>query len=255
MGSYGMTTLTPPGRIVMASADGAPEWKTGGITVEWGVVTAVGSDTVLADGITVKAGDKYLRYGQVMARITNAGTVTVTGTPTGGTFTLTVTSQRTGVAATTATIAYNAAASAVQTALTALANVGAGNATVTGSAGGPYTVTFADSLGSMTVALGTNSLTGGTAPSVTVTAGGISGTSAGKYGPADTSASDGRQTLAEGSTFIVNSTVIQSNLGSDHPAVFDGGKIFPDRLIVGGANQPTLASVKSALPRLKSVTD
>lgn len=68
-------------------------------------------------------------------------TVTLTGgTFTAGTFTLTVATQ--SATATTATIAYNAANTAVDSALEALANVGVGNATVTGSAGGPYTVTL-----------------------------------------------------------------------------------------------------------------
>jgi hypothetical protein len=62
------------------------------------------------------------------------------GTPTAGTFTLTYNGQ------TTSGIAYNAAASAVQTALQGLSTVGSGNATVTGSAGGPYTVSFLNSL-------------------------------------------------------------------------------------------------------------
>lgn len=98
-------------------------------------------------------------------------TVTVTGTPSGGTYTLTVTVN--GVAATTGTIAHNAASATVQTAIRALSNVGSDGVTVSGSAGGPYTVTFvgelADEVGS--IALGTNSLTGGTAPSVTIEAG------------------------------------------------------------------------------------
>lgn len=63
-------------------------------------------------------------------------TVTIGGSPTGGTFTLTVAGQ------TTTGIAYNAAASAVQSALEALSTVGSGNAVVTGSAGGPYSVTL-----------------------------------------------------------------------------------------------------------------
>ncbi len=44
---------------------------------------------------------------------------------------------------TTAPIAYNAEASAVQTALRALASIGSDGCTVSGSAGGPYTVIFA----------------------------------------------------------------------------------------------------------------
>lgn len=91
-------------------------------------------------------------------------TVTVTGA-TGGTFTLTFDGQ------TTAGIAYNAAASAVQSALEALSNIGAGDVTVTGTAGGPYTVTFAGALADMNVPQMTAdgaSLTG-TSPTVTVT--------------------------------------------------------------------------------------
>ncbi|MGW4119889.1 hypothetical protein [Nocardia sp. NPDC004711] len=62
-------------------------------------------------------------------------TVTIGGSPTGGTFPLTFNGQ------TASGIAYNATAAAVQTALEALSSIGAGNVTVTGSAGGPYTVT------------------------------------------------------------------------------------------------------------------
>ena len=91
-------------------------------------------------------------------------TVTITGVPTGGTFTLT------GGGATTGTIAFNASAATVQTAVRTLG----GNfsvATVTGSAGGPYTVTLnPGAAGPDPLDLGTNSLTGGTAPSVTVAA-------------------------------------------------------------------------------------
>jgi hypothetical protein len=67
-------------------------------------------------------------------------TVTLTNA-TGGTFTLTFGGQ------TTAAINYNALASDVATKLVALSSVGAGNVTVTGSAGGPYTVTFTSALG------------------------------------------------------------------------------------------------------------
>ena len=87
--------------------------------------------------------------------------VTITGTPTGGTFTLTY------GGATTAPLAYNAAAATVQTALRTLP--GLSGATVSGSAGGPFTVT----IGTVGVATGpiTGSgagLTGGTSPAVVV---------------------------------------------------------------------------------------
>jgi hypothetical protein len=93
-------------------------------------------------------------------------TVTITGSPTGGTFTLTLNG------ATTSNIAYNATASAVQTALEALSTIGAGNVVVTGGPGPgtPYTVQFTGALGAQDVTLMTAShnFTGGTSPNISV---------------------------------------------------------------------------------------
>jgi hypothetical protein len=92
-------------------------------------------------------------------------TVTVTGSPTGGTFTLTFGAN------TTSTIAFNASAATVQSALTALASIGSSNASVAGSAGGPWTVEFVSGKGNASqslITLGTNSLTGGSSPSVSI---------------------------------------------------------------------------------------
>lgn len=91
---------------------------------------------------------KYLRVESVGNVIDNTQLVTL-ASPSAGNFTLTYKGQ------TTANIAYNAASSAVQTALQALSTIGSGNATVTGSAGGPYTVTMAGAL-----ALDTTAITG-----------------------------------------------------------------------------------------------
>jgi hypothetical protein len=88
-------------------------------------------------------------------------TVTISGTPTGGTFTLSYNGQ------VTAPIAYNAAAAAVQSALVALTTVGAGNATVAG-ASSPYTVTFNAALTPFTLVANGALLTGGSSPSVAV---------------------------------------------------------------------------------------
>jgi hypothetical protein len=131
--------------------------------------------------------DGYVKSGTVLARITGTGlygpyagrtsevqTVTITGGPTGGTFTLTFDG------ATTAAIAYNASAAAVQSALEALPSINAGDVTVTGT--GPYTVTFGGDLAGTDVAAMTASganLTGGTSPDVTITTatgGGSTGT-------------------------------------------------------------------------------
>ena len=85
--------------------------------------------------------------------------VTLTGAPTGGTYTLTYDGQ------TTTAIAYNASAATVDAALEALSNIGAGDVVVTGSAGGPWTVTYATALANTNVPELTASgasLTGGT---------------------------------------------------------------------------------------------
>jgi len=108
----------------------------------------------------------FLRANAQGQYVDNLYTLTITGAPTGGTFTITYKSQ------TTAGIAYNAASAAVQTALTGLSSVGAGNATVTGGAGGPYTITFAGTLAQDTTAPTASGagLTGGTSPNATVAA-------------------------------------------------------------------------------------
>jgi hypothetical protein len=91
-------------------------------------------------------------------------TITISGTPTGGTFVLDFNGQP------TTDLAYNATASAVQTALQALSTIGAGNVTVSGSAGGPYTVTFAGTLAAANVPqmVAVGNFTGGTSPSIAV---------------------------------------------------------------------------------------
>lgn len=87
-------------------------------------------------------------------------------------FTLTYSGQ------TTASLAALANAAQVQAALEALSNIGAGNVTVTGAAGGVYTVTFIGALAGTDVAQMTATPTGGsgTVTVATGTAGGTEGT-------------------------------------------------------------------------------
>lgn len=94
--------------------------------------------------------------------------VTITGTPTGGSFRLTLEGE------TTAAIAYNANAAAVQAALEALPNVEVGDVTCTGGPlpGAFVTCTFAARLGKWDLAAMIADgalLTGGTSPAVAVT--------------------------------------------------------------------------------------
>lgn len=95
-------------------------------------------------------------------------TITITGTPTGGTFTLSYRGQ------TTSALAYNAAAAAIQSALVGLTTIGAGNVTCAGGPlpGTPVTVTFGGTLAASDppMLVATSSLTGGTAPAIAVTA-------------------------------------------------------------------------------------
>jgi hypothetical protein len=101
----------------------------------------------------------------VAGGVNEVQTITINGVPTGGNYKLGYKGE------VTANIAFNAAASAVQTALQALALIGPGGAIVTGSAGGPYTVTFGGRLAARDVDLlyvAANALTGGTSPAPTV---------------------------------------------------------------------------------------
>lgn len=105
------------------------------------------------------------------ASTSSAGTnevqsLTTTGTPTGGTFTLTFRGQ------TTAPIAFNAAAAAVQSALVALTQIGAGGVTCTGTTlPAAITITFSSALAATNVPQLTATstlLTGGTTPTAVV---------------------------------------------------------------------------------------
>ncbi len=112
-------------------------------------------------------------------------TISVTGSPTGGTYTLTFTGQ------TTAAIPYNATAAQVKTALEALSNINVGDVAVSGGPhpGTAIVVTFGGQYLSDDVAqiTATGSLTGGSSPAVS-----ISTTTAG----GGASASDGTEVLA-----------------------------------------------------------
>lgn len=97
----------------------------------------------------------------------HAYTLTITGTPTGGTFTVTHEGN------TSAAIAYNANAAAVQTALEALPSIGVGNVTVTGGAGPgtPWVATLNTLLAGLQGATmtATAAFTGGTTPAIAIT--------------------------------------------------------------------------------------
>lgn len=130
-------TAITAGQINVTGSAGSP-WTAEFMSTNTGnaapVISGVGTSLTGACSVTV-------------ATITNGAaamneqqTITLLGTITGGTFTLTFNGQ------TTSTLAYNAANTDVQSALQALTTIGAGNATVSGSSGGPWIVTFTSAL-------------------------------------------------------------------------------------------------------------
>lgn len=136
----------------------------GDFTVENGAVTFTLTGANTRDGNAWGTGP----YGVMLGTGTNeVQTVTITGAPTGGSFTLTYSGQ------TTASLPWNATASAVQLALENLAAIGVGDATVTGGPGPatPFVVTFKNALAGRDVPAmtATGAFTGGTTPAVAVT--------------------------------------------------------------------------------------
>jgi hypothetical protein len=162
----------------------------------------------------------------------------------GGTFAVQVT--RNGVTRRTLALAWNITAANLTAALVALDNVGAAGAVATGSDGGPYTLTFAATLGEVSVEVVDDLTTdggvaeggvalavteapvyvityppgSGNVAAVTTTATGLAGgsatvatatagTDAGTYGPYSSAATDGRQLLSRGRCFILNESITE----------------------------------------------
>jgi hypothetical protein len=258
------------GNPIRVSFDGEPRMKAGGVTIDWSTVAAVsGSDVTTKEGFVVPIGSKYLRHGQVILKITtaHAQTVTVSGTPTGGTFTYQVTDPTSGTVA-QVSVAYNVSVANHQTALDAA--IGTGKLTVSGSGAltaNVHTLTASGNAANAIfplITLAANNLTGGTAPTVAfaVSAGGASG----KFGPYDDGASDGRQTLAQGRVFILDETILEKSLvGGNVPApnteqigAIEGGRVWRARVLANTsagslAAGPTWANLLAAMPEIQPV--
>lgn len=169
---------TSTGKFTKSNASSAAEARTYGIATGQKANVAGMPVTAIRKGVLGGFDLSGLAYDQAVWLSSTDGalcdadpgvneqqTVTITGSPTGGTFTLTFGGQ------TTSAIAYNATAATVEAALEALSTIGQGNVQVTGSAGGPYTVEFVGALAKTNVAAMTASgasLTGGTTPGVTI---------------------------------------------------------------------------------------
>jgi hypothetical protein len=149
-GSYGYTLLPFVSGGVL-----------GDFTIENGAVTFTLQNAATKDGTGWGQGP----YNVVPSSggTNEVQTLTITGSPTGGTYTLTYNGQ------TTSSIAYNATNSAIQTALLALSNLDTGDVVVTGSTPS-YTITFGGTQQKKNVSqiTATASLTGGTTPNITM---------------------------------------------------------------------------------------
>lgn len=155
--SYGNKTLFTEtiGRSISVTADGAPKYKAGGITIDWDTVPAIGEDddytlvsvvngqVTFQDGVVVKEGEKVLRYGSVVVK------------------------QEDG-----------------------------------------------------TYALATS-----------------------------------ESTLVKGETYVVAETTLEEDAVSAHPPVIDGGRVFKDRLLVGGAVHPSFEDFEAAMPGILYVVN
>lgn len=169
------STQIAPAAVSQANADAAVNIAIG----EEFVIMTQGLHEVLVASLAAGAeeGDEvYIRdtdnvlLGSGGSNVGTNEVQTLTVDATGGTFALTFDGQ------TTAAIPEAATAAAVQAALEALSNIAPGDVTVTGSAGGPYTITFKGAYRDTNVSTITTSaglLTGGagTAVIATTTAG------------------------------------------------------------------------------------
>jgi len=178
-------TLTHGGKSVTVTADGSSTTTTvmTALAAAWNasLLPQFAEITAAADGatITLTADNEGVPFTLTATQTGTGGnveikTVTVSNSPTGGTW-----SWIDSTYGTVSGIAYNASAATLTTALEAI--YGSGNVTATGSAGGPYTVTFGGTLSHVnipTVTFTNTSLTGGNATvTVVETTKGSAGTS------------------------------------------------------------------------------
>lgn len=142
----GFSAYPNANEVQVVTVNGSP--AAGTYKLQWGggTTTAIAYNATAA---TVQSALRALLQVPVTTPAVNEiQRITLTGTATSGTFTITYAGQ------TTTALAYNANAAAVQAAFVALSSVGAGNATVAGGplSTAPFTITFAGTLGGTNLA-------------------------------------------------------------------------------------------------------
>lgn len=252
MSDYGTSAVSTTGRGLTASADGVPQYKVAGVSLDWDTALTASGDTTLSDGTVVPDGQRYLKPGTILCKIGGNATYTHSTTASGGDRDVTVEVDG-GDPETAVDLAFDANAAAWQTALEGLANVGVGNVTVTGTT--TKTITFIGDLAGIpvVVTIDEGDLTGGT-DTLTETG---EGTGSGLYGPYAVAGIDGRQTLTPGECFILNRSVTEESLKSDHPPVIDGGRVWKARVIASAvaSNPASFATITAAFPNVVWVGD
>lgn len=146
-GNLSVAHADPGGRVCGVSKYDAASGEPVGLARGNSRVTYVTAEGAIAAFQEVVVGTD----GKAKAKVTGVNetqTLTVTGGPSTGTGTVSFNGS-----APTAGLAINASAATVQAALEGLSTIGAGNVTVAGSAGGPYTVTFTGDLAGKNVPL------------------------------------------------------------------------------------------------------
>ncbi|MBS1702909.1 MAG: hypothetical protein JST12_14690 [Armatimonadetes bacterium] len=84
-------------------------------------------------------------------------------------------------------------------------------------------------------------------------------TASNKFGPADTTAADGRQLVTNaqrGNSFVLDRTITEAEYASNTVGdVYDGGNAFEARLLIGGTNQPTRQNFVDMFPKVTLTKD
>lgn len=226
---YGRQVIGTTGEIGFQILSGADaKWKPAGITIDWGTVYPVATDTVLNDGNTILTGNKHLRYGQFMLKITSSGKY--------GPYTAPMTATDAAGAITAGDLVINLDAGG--------SNLSPGDVLHIAAGGGTAEDVIVKSVSTNAVTL--------------VAACAFSHTDE----VAITKVDDGRQTPARGAIFVVNQTVMEkaqfglTTQQTDSIGVLEGGRVWQERLLQCGtgvprmAVGPTLAVVEAAFPLL-----
>jgi len=222
------------GRTVGVIASGVPHYKMGAVTIDWSTVGQQLADTTIAqEGRTILAGQKYIRYGTVLCRITASKKF--------GPFTDAMPADTNNGAIAAGAVSFLLTTGSLFINPGDVLHIAAGGGTAEDIVVGSY------NSGTKRVTL-------------------LAGTAfAFLHGDvtAVTKANDGRQTLSPGGCIIVSHTIVKGqDLGSDYASnAFDGGvcSVYAPRIasdIAGGVpGNPTLAQLKTAFPSIIFETD